>query len=214
MSNELIVLVHGFFKNQDDMLFLRTQLECAGLQTQSVSLPTTFGSLEDAVSSLHLQIGRRILEGIEISFVAHSMGGLIVRRYIEKYGSNFVNSCIFIATPHGGTRLADIANAIPGYSAVFKPISSLISHSSYASFVGPKTFKIGIIAGNKRVGFLGNVFLSSESDGRVEPSEAHAVDADDFIVVPFGHQDIHHQPETASHVLQFLVNGKFGSMEL
>lgn len=212
MSEILVVLVHGFFKNQDDMRFLRQQIELEGLKTQSVTLPTTFGSLDDAVKSLHLQIGGRISGDSKICFVAHSMGGLIVRRYIDKYGSNFVHSCIFIATPHGGTKLADIANVIPGYSAVFKPISCLISGNSYISFDDAKTFKIGIIAGSKRVGILGNLFLSSESDGRVEVSSANAVDADDFVVVPFGHQDILNQPETASLVLKFLRNGTFGHL--
>lgn len=209
MSNRLIVLVHGFNKNRDDMRFLHRRLSSLGFNVISVDLPTTFGTIDDAVNSLHLQVSHQISNARPVSFVAHSMGGLIVRRFTEKYHQMDLDNMVFIATPHRGSKLADIANAIPGYSFLFKPIKSLLSESRYSTFPSARSFKIGIIAGNRNSGVLGGLFLSPESDGRVEVDATRASDVDDFIVVPFGHQEIHQQALTAELIVHFLKCGNF-----
>ncbi len=209
MSTALIVLVHGFNKDRDDMCFLQEQLSSLGFEVLSVDLPTTFGTIEDSVNSLYLQIWHEVSDGRPVSFVAHSMGGLIVRSFSDKFHQINFKKLVFIATPHGGSKLADIANNIPGYSFVFKPIKDLLSDVKYPTFPIARRFNVGIIAGDKNRGILGGLFLSPESDGRVEVSSARASDVDDFIVVPFAHKEIHQQPLTAKLVAHFLKYGNF-----
>ena len=55
-SNELIVLVHGFFKNKKDMAFLEKGLFNKGYSVTSVDLPTTFGSIETCHESMIRQL--------------------------------------------------------------------------------------------------------------------------------------------------------------
>jgi len=45
------------------------------------------------------------------SIVAHSMGGLVIRRFLAKYGATNVRAAITLGTPHSGTALADATNA-------------------------------------------------------------------------------------------------------
>lgn len=149
MSTALIVLVHEFNKGRDDMCFLQEQLSSLGFEVLSVDLPTTFGTIEDSVNSLYLQVWNKVSNGRPVSFVAHSMGGLIVRRFLDKFRQINFKNLVFIATPHGGSKLADIANKIPGYSCVFKPIKELISEVKYPTFPIARRFNVGIIAGEK-----------------------------------------------------------------
>ena len=74
---------------------------------------------------------------------------------------------------------------------------------------GEKSFAVGLIAGSRNNLLLGKLFLSDNSDGRVEVSSVESSDADDFIVLPFGHREIHHQPQTLKLVKNFLENGAF-----
>jgi pimeloyl-ACP methyl ester carboxylesterase len=209
MKGCIVVLVHGFNKNCNDMRYLEAALTVAGYSAYSANLPTTFGSLDEAAQSLYFQIKDIVNEAESVCYVAHSMGGLIVRRYIRTQAQCNVEKCVFIATPHGGSRLAKVADTIPGYSAIFKPIIDLLPNAGYDLLDKSREFRVGIIAGNKSEGVLGKLFLNGESDGRVEIDSAKAGDADEFVVVPFGHKDIHHREETASLVIKFIKMGSF-----
>lgn len=211
MSAPFVVLIHGFNKDRDDMQFLENKLQEAGFNVYVPQLPTRFETLDAIVGSLHQQIESLVSEADSICYVAHSMGGLITRKYISQYGQEKVDKCVFIATPHSGSRLADIAGCIPGYATLFKPIVNLMTTSGYVSFANSKQFKIGVIAGNRVQGVLGHLFLTKNSDGQVEVESAMSDDADDVVVVPFGHKEIHHQSLTARLTIDFLKTGRFSA---
>lgn len=212
MSREIVVLVHGFFKGPKDMNYLARGLGDAGFETFSPDLPATFGSLEDCAHSLRIQLAR--LEGIDtIHYVAHSMGGLITRAYLAGSGVRNASRCVFISTPHSGSGLAAVAEKIPLYSFVFKPVQAILPGSGYQRFKERGRLCLGIIAGSKNSGVLGKLFLKGPGDGRVEINCAGAEDADEFLVLPFGHKDIHHQYRTLVNVIEFLRCGSFKNSE-
>lgn len=205
----MIVLVHGFYRDKRDMSYLRHALDSLGFETFVVDLPTTFGTLQEMVDSMALQLKAFEDRGVEMSFVAHSMGGLITRRYIQAHPNVVVGRCVFISTPHKGTRLADIAKStIPLSTSIFKPIKELSSKISYTPFSN-KSFKLGLIAGSSNKDMLGRIFMPKNSDGRVSIESARADDADEFIVLPFAHDEIHHKKTTLKYVINFLQHGSF-----
>ncbi|MFP4397592.1 MAG: esterase/lipase family protein [Desulfonatronovibrio sp.] len=208
MKGEIVVLVHGFFKGPRDMNYLARGLKDAGFETFSPDLPTTLGSLEDCVDSLRIQVSGLEGAGV-IHYVAHSMGGLIIRAYLAGSGARNVSRCVFISTPHGGSGLAAIAEKIPFYSSVFQPVQAILPGRGYQRFKKKGQFRLGIIAGNRNSGVLGKLFLKGPGDGRVEVDCASAEDADEFLVLPFGHKDIHHQYRTLVNVAEFLRCGSF-----
>lgn len=116
-----------------------------------------------------------------VNYVAHSMGGLIIRAFINNAKYNNVGKCVFIATPHEGSRLADIANTIPFYSKIFRPIESLLSNAHFPPASLDKKIKVGLIARHKNTSLLGKLFLSNESDGRVEISSVKFKDTEEFV---------------------------------
>lgn len=210
MSYEITVLVHGFFTGTIDMAYLEKGLRKAGFNTLAVKLPTTFGTFQDCVDSLKDQMAE-LDDATTVNFVAHSMGGLITREYIYQQRAGNVGKCVFIATPHGGTRVASLVDKIPLYSSIFKPIKHLLPASGYREFERDKGFELGLIAGRKRWSLVGKVLLRNPSDGRVEVESVKTDDADDFVVLPFGHKTIHHRKLTLENVVVFLREGRFTS---
>ena len=181
MKDELVVLVHGFFKNRSDMKFLEDGIRDLGYDTLTVDLPTTFGSLDDCVKSMHVQVNQ-ITNRRNVHFVAHSMGGLITRSYLNKYGSNNVRRCVFVATPNYGSELAMIADYIPFYSNIFKPIKALMPKEPEIGQVNAQIMELGVVAGNVTKGPFGRVFLKPPNDGHVTVESAISLDAKDSIV--------------------------------
>jgi pimeloyl-ACP methyl ester carboxylesterase len=208
----LVLLVHGFFRNDKDMEVLKTYLGDYGQDVYSVNLPTTFQPLEKIYTSFKkqlLDIDTNIYT--KIHFVGHSMGGLIIRYYLSKHKVPKLGRCVFIGTPNKGTRLADIGLKIPLLAQVLKPIRAL--HSKALAIDLPQnnpTPDIGIIAGtNHRL--ITGCFLKKPNDGRVEVA-ANKLDVSlmkDFIALDYVHTKIHKEKITAELVYQFLEYGKF-----
>ncbi|MCX5812008.1 MAG: alpha/beta hydrolase [Proteobacteria bacterium] len=63
-----------------------------------------FGVIDDAAAELKDLINN--IESKEFVFIAHSRGGLVARRAIQRYGLR-PRALICLATPHYGSRLAD-----------------------------------------------------------------------------------------------------------
>ncbi|MDY0213513.1 MAG: alpha/beta fold hydrolase [Desulfuromonadaceae bacterium] len=220
----LAILVHGFFRTRRDMAFLDHGLQEHSYQTLRVNLPSTRGTLEDQVSALQQQIELPMKKVKRVVFIAHSMGGLVVRTFLAHVNSRAnVTHCVFIATPHQGTPLADIMLNIPRYGAIFPAVKQLRSTPSntYAApllhLVGNQgiatDIRIGVIVGDylSRIYSLsiGKLFIPENSDGRVPATSAIAPDADAVLVVPFSHTSIHHRKATLNAILDFLATGHF-----
>lgn len=209
MKDEITVLVHGFNKGKNDMAYLEKGLRESGFETVSVDLPTRFGTLEECRDSLSLQINDLVQKYETVNYVAHSLGGLITRAYINHVKQDNVGRCVFIATPHKGSRLAGFADSIPFYSRIFQTVIPILPGSDFSPPGLAKNIKAGLIAGDKNKHLLGRLFLSDKSDGRIEVSSVESKDADEFIVLPYGHKEIHHQQQTVMLVRNFLLQGTF-----
>jgi triacylglycerol lipase len=117
-----LVFVHGLATNRSSFLALQAWLRLRGYTgrfafgspsfTSSLSFNyRSSGSLE----GLALQLKRAIDEGIgggRIDLVAHSMGGLVARFYLQQLGgARRVDRLITLGTPHQGTHAANFVPA-------------------------------------------------------------------------------------------------------
>ena len=207
-GSQITILSHGFNKSHDNMFYLCNGLNNHGINNIAVNLPLTYKSLEDCLASFDSQVCDIVKEYDTVNFVGHSMGGLIIRAYIKKIGLENAGRCVFIATPHRGSRLAKISGYIPFYNDIYKPLKSL-QPSAENKYLLNNTIEIGLIAGNKNDTVFGKMFLPAESDGRVEIFSALSDDAKDTIILPYGHREIHHREETLIQVKNFLSHGAF-----
>ena len=212
LKQQLIVLVHGYFKNASDMAWLQSGLEKHGYTVKSTNLPTTFGSLQECVDSLKLQIQSLIKTFKIVHFVGHSFGGLIIQEYLMQNILTNLGNCVYIATPSKGTRMADILVKLPFVKSIFKPIQFLRTKESTKNQISLKR-KLGVIAGSKNNLIFGKCFLSAQSDGRVEIESTKIGEMDDFIVLPYGHKEIHFAEDTLKEVVTFLETGIFENLE-
>ena len=212
-KDKVLVLVHGFIKNSKDMSSLASFFEHDYAEVISVDLPTTFVSMDVAVTKL-CEVIENIPKTKTISFIAHSMGGIITCRAIHKLGLENIDKCVFIATPFAGSVVANFGDRIPFYSRILKPNKDLIVTDKYleaCNSVSAK-FPVGLIAGNKysKFNLLSRLcFLNKEHDNLVEVASAFAINSEDRIILAKNHTKIHHDRETLSKVASFLEKGKF-----
>ncbi len=213
-DKEILVLIHGYNKNHRDMLPLKEHLELKDYEIFSVDLPLRFRSVKHATEIFKEKM-EDIVVNLEadqrISFVGHSTGGLIIRRYLDDLKDRkFVNRAVQIATPNQGSSLATLVSDISGlWTSIFATLESLEPENVEAmDLIEGESVEIGAIAGNKSTRFFGSL-LEGENDGRVKVESVRFPGLSDFIILPYHHKEIHHLKETAELVDSFLKTGKF-----
>lgn len=106
-----VLLVHGFVCNRGLWNPWLEKLLADGTPFVAVNLEPVFGSIDDSIAII--EAGVRQLEdctGLPPVAVAHSMGGLALRRWWAEYADDGrIHHAITIGTPHHGTRLARLA---------------------------------------------------------------------------------------------------------
>lgn len=210
---ELVILVHGFNNDESDMFPLKRHLEGLGYEAVTINLPLRFSALEECISLFENQFQQIDYECFErIHFVGYSMGGLIVRSFLANNTVSKLGRCVLIATPNKGTKLADLCDKLlKPVVQIYQPLKSLKTSSiNIGKPMNTPQPDIGVIAGNTSKHFWG-VFLDGENDGRVEVESVKYDEMIDFIIRPYGHKEIHHQPEIGDLVDLFLRTGKFST---
>lgn len=101
-----VVFVHGLAANRSGFLPLQTVLRLAGHRRQLAVSFRSRGSIEALALQLKRELDRRVGGG-RIDLIAHSMGGLIARFYLQQLGGERrVDRLITLGTPHRGTHAA------------------------------------------------------------------------------------------------------------
>jgi triacylglycerol esterase/lipase EstA (alpha/beta hydrolase family) len=108
-----VLLVHGFVCNRGLWNGWMVRLRTAGVPHVAVNLEPVYSSL-DAYAGLVEAAVQRLerATGLPPVVVAHSMGGLVVRRWLVDAGLSRVHHVITLGTPHHGTELARWALSI------------------------------------------------------------------------------------------------------
>ena len=221
MHGKGVVLLHGLGAPCWSMQLLARHLhKHGGFEV----FPIDYASLRSNIDHQALSLAHviRSLEGIEeIHLVGHSMGNIVIRRYLAGDDSPSggwrpdprIARIVMIAPPNHGsiaaTRLAD--NAL--FKATFGESGQQlgVNWQDLESRLATPSGEFGIIAGGSggRIGL--NPFLPGDDDGRITVETTRLAGAADFIVVPALHELIGHDPRVFDYTLKFLTEGCFVS---
>lgn len=107
-TRHLVIVTHGLDCGLPMMQPMGELIEQSGFQVAYFCYPND-QALADSARFLGEKMSglRELYPGIRVDFVAHSMGGLVCRDYVEgeEYGGE-VDRLILVATPNGGSKWA------------------------------------------------------------------------------------------------------------
>ena len=210
--NESVILLHGLGDVKLSMLKLESALKDEGYITKNIgylSTGETIESLADKELSEIVEKYKKI--GFDkIHFVTHSMGGLIVRYYLQEHNIPVGSRIIMLSPPNHGSEVADHFQESKFFKLIVGEVGQeLTTDSNILTDLKPIVPEVGIIAGNKSSNPYFSRIIPGEDDGRVAVDNTKLTEMKDFMVVPSTHLTIKYNDEVIKQTVFFLKNGKF-----
>jgi pimeloyl-ACP methyl ester carboxylesterase len=203
-----VIYVHGLWMPGGESLLLAQRLlREFGLHLHTFSYSGATSGMEEITGQLRSFV--RSLDLPAAHFVGHSLGGLVIYRYFERYPEQPPGRAVFLGTPCLESRAAVQA-------AQLRFVSALMGPSVAEELLRPRerlwTFgrPLGIIAGSQSIG-LGQFLagFDEECDGTVAVSETRLPGAADHITLPVSHMGMLVSARVARETGSFLRDGRF-----
>ena len=212
-SKHLVLLVHGILRSTGTFSGLEKALIGSGFDAVAISCPSSQGTIEEQAEGLARLLDRQ--EGTAtVSFVTHSMGGLVVRYLLDLERAwkrrIEVQRIVLIAPPNQGSAVACLLKDVPAYRLVYGAAGQQLTPAE-VSGIPALDYPFAIIAGGKGDDDGFNPLLPGDDDGTVRLAETRLKGAKDFLVVPAIHSSISNHRKTIRATIGFLKHGKFES---
>jgi len=222
LSGKAVITLHGLGRTRNSMNAIGRYLEKDGEYTWiNVSYASTRNTLDEHAESL-----ARVIEGLkgidEINFVCHSLGNLVVRRYLGEVNQEQpkwrpdprIRRMVMLAPPNNGARIArvaaDLLNDNQFVRLVVGPSAWQLAREwdDAKKTLATPSFEFGIIAGGFGEAGL-NPLLDGNDDLVVSVEETRLVGASDFRLVPCRHGGLLNDAVVLQNIATFLKQGYF-----
>ena len=153
----------------------------------------------------------RELGANRINFVTHSLGGILVRKYLSEKEIPNLGRVVMLGPPNQGSQAVDELGGVPGFDWLNGPAGKQLGKGpdSVPLSLGPADFELGVIAGNRTIDPITSAVLDDPDDGKVSVADTRLEGMADFIVVDHSHAFMMMMPRPIELTLQFLSSGSF-----
>jgi len=170
-------------------------------------------ALRSVIENLGPQVTR-------IDFVGHSLGNIVVRRYVGQASSRpalqvdkRIGRMVMVGPPNQGSQLARLMKDSVAFELIAGVSGTQLSRNwkQLESELGTPKFPFGIIAGGQNGDQLSNPLLAGRDDFTVSVEESKLAGASDMLVLPLFHSTMMLDDRVLSGTARFLEQGYFVS---
>ncbi|MCL7488428.1 MAG: alpha/beta fold hydrolase [Desulfobulbaceae bacterium] len=212
-AGQCVILLHGLARTSASMSTMAERLQDEGYSVINVDYPSRHKKIEE-LADIAVPEGldycrRRAAE--QIHFVTHSLGGILVRYYLENNEIDELGRVVMLAPPNQGSRVVDEFSHMPGYALLNGPAGKQLGkgENSIPLKLGPADFEVGIIAGDRTINLILSTAFDEPNDGKVAVHDTRLEGMKDFLVVHRSHPFIMQGGEVIDQALHFLEQGFF-----
>lgn len=210
---QCVVLVHGLWRSGWAMRSIAKDLEEYAYHTVSISYPSTSMTIpEIADTYMPPAIEECKKNGAEqIHIVSHSMGGIVVRQYLQTHNLPEGSKVVMLSPPNQGSELSDKFGEESWYQFFVGPAGSSLSNNEGGIIPTLKKVNasVGVIAGYRDWSVWPSSWLPEPNDGTVSVESMKLAEMDDFVLVNSGHAMMRFHADTHEQIRYFLTQGSF-----
>ncbi|NRA37085.1 MAG: hypothetical protein HRU15_03005 [Planctomycetes bacterium] len=209
---DVVVLLHGIIRSKDSLQKIEDHFTAQGVEVININYASCKRTLAESAKNIHYLFNQRS-DIQRISFVTHSMGGLLLRELMRDEQQAWRQRCILdsavlIFPPNQGAHKANIWHDRWWYKCVLGPAGQEL-RSDHAQELPQLPMKVGIIAGCAENEKGRSRIIPGDDDGTVGIEETRLSCAQDYAYHKVGHTFGANDPAVIRNIDYFFQYGKF-----
>ena len=209
-----VILLHGMGRTHRSMASMADHLADKGYRVVNQDYPSTQASIETLSQDIVAKTVRRCRSerpSAPVHFVTHSLGGILVRYYLQTHHLPPGSRVVMLSPPNQGSEIADLLKDNVLYRWIMGPAGQQLGTGADAvpNRLGPVDVPVGIITGDSTLEPWFSSRLPGPDDGKVSVQRARLAEMADFLVVHKSHGFIMTDPEVIEQTAHFLEHGRF-----
>jgi len=213
-AQECVIVLHGLGRTAFSMSLIEDALASESYLVWNEGYPSTSGDIKELSETA-------ITDGLDfcdqnktgtVHFVTHSLGGILVRQYLQQNTIGNLGRVVMLSPPNHGSEIVDLLKDYTIYQFIMGPAAQQIGtdKNSLIEQLKPVKGEIGIITGVSSSDPWFSPVIPGDDDGKVSVESAKLDEMSDFITVPNGHTFIMRDDTVIQQILHFLREGRFG----
>jgi hypothetical protein len=188
-------------------------LETAGYEVLNLGYPsmrTSIGTIAHDHLAPAVDVCKQRGAG-KIHFVTHSLGGIVVRQYLQQNTVPEGSRMVMLSPPNQGNELAEALRRLALYRWIMGPAGQElgVGPESVPRNLSPVNIELGVITGKTSILPFSRTLFGGPSDGKVSVDGAKLAEMKDFLVIPAGHAFIMRKRLVIRQAVHFLRHGVF-----
>ncbi len=209
-----VILLHGMGRTHRSMATMATHLVGNGYRVVNLDYPSTKSSIETLSQGIVAETIQRCKTehpSAPIHIVTHSLGGILVRHYLQTHRLPPESRVVMLSPPNQGSEIADLLKDNFLYRWIMGPAGQQLGTGKDGVFhrLGPVDVPVGIITGDSTLEPWFSSRVPGPDDGKVSVAAARLAEMTDFLVVHKSHGFIMNDPEVIAQTTHFLKHGVF-----
>ncbi len=230
-AQDCVVLLHGLLRSDSSMTTLEQALSEQGYTVVNMDYPSTEHPIEHLADiyvpqainqcntqsktqgNAHIKTHSNINSNSNTHFVTHSMGGILVRDYVNRYGSANIGRVVMLGPPNQGSEAVDKLRFLPVFGWLHGPAGLQLGtdQQSRVKQLGAVDFELGVIAGTQSINPLLSVLIPGSDDGKVSVENTKVLGMKAHKTMSVTHPMMMKNEKVIGQTVQFLATGTFAN---